>query len=521
MGHFKRLRLIASLMVVTLLLVIAFLGIWLKSSYRSEQESFHKALKVQYIELVQTHFTNIIQDKIKSYVKQEFSPLSQLVRDTLILSEPSQSVLPSFKQGTHKHNTLSTLEPSDSHIKINPKDSVLFITISDSTIHPGNQTSDSLTRLLAEKIKNMPVIANAVKAIAPKTGGKKGQTATTPKDTIILINDVMPATHARTPSVQQLPGKAVAQAISDAALKETVNIMSHLDTASNIDTVQFFRDYADKIATQYKGVQINRHAIDSGDLAIDKDIALLNLHLFAHHYQPYLRARVLPQLLFSVFLVLLCSLTFYFSYRTLVKQQLLTIQKNDFISNTTHELKTPITTAQLALEAFAHFDIRENIPKTMEYIAIANEELKRLEYFVLNVLNQMTLDQGAIRFQQEEIDLKALLESSITKFQSSISLQKKEITLTHDIPEVWLKGDRFHLDNAISNILDNAIKYGDRQVHIRVQQEEGYLSLTIDDDGDGIAIPERKKVFEKFYRIHSHKGHVEKVMDSVYHMPNT
>jgi two-component system phosphate regulon sensor histidine kinase PhoR len=280
-----------------------------------------------------------------------------------------------------------------------------------------------------------------------------------------------------------------------------------------MDTARLFTSFSSMVTERYKGLKVSKKQRYNDDFLMDNEksvASLLGMEVYVYNYRPYLWTGLYTQLMLSLVVFVICTLTFYFSYRTLVQQQQLTTQKNDFISNTAHELKTPITTSLLALEAFNHFEIKDHIEQTKEYISIANSELKRLEAFVLNILNQLSVDQGTIQFHKSEFRFPQLLQNVITKYKATIIMQERVLEILGTIPNGVIEGDPFHLESAIGNVLDNAIKYGRERICIATHAADGYVRIEIEDDGTGIAPKESKRVFEKFYRVHSEKGHIVK-----------
>jgi len=228
---------------------------------------------------------------------------------------------------------------------------------------------------------------------------------------------------------------------------------------------------------------------------------------------PYLIKRIIAVILLSLFLVTLTTLSFTFLYRNLVRQQRLADIKNEFISNITHELKTPIATVSVAIEALRSFNGTIDAQKTKEYLDISANELQRLSLLVDKVLKLSMFEKKEIDLKYEWLDMKEL----VNEVTSSMRLQfekRKAIVDVHAEGDTTLQGDRLHLVSVIFNLMDNALKYSNSQpnIHIGIKGNGPKVTLSIADDGIGIPNEYKERVFEKFFRVptgnvHNAKGY--------------
>lgn len=295
-----------------------------------------------------------------------------------------------------------------------------------------------------------------------------------------------------------------------------INILSGLEgdvLRLTIDTAAFKKSLASVMNSQYPGMKYHLHNVQPGDMLIVP--APKNKSFFPFsvgNYQWFIVKGLLPQTAFCIAMLGLCSIAFLLSYATVRRQLQLTEQKNDFISNISHELKTPVTTAQLALEAFTHFDINAEPQKTKEYLQIATWEMKRLEMLVDNVLNNARLEEGRIAFQKETLSLYAVLVQMMQQLQPPSKELHKRLTFESSSTILQFLGDKLHLQGALYNIIDNAIKYGTKNIVVSLTEDNTYIRITVTDDGPGIPAAYRSKIFDKFFRIpngneHLIKGH--------------
>lgn len=227
----------------------------------------------------------------------------------------------------------------------------------------------------------------------------------------------------------------------------------------------------------------------------------------------FLLKRISVPILFSVFLVAFTILSFSLLYRNLLRQRRLADIKNEFISNITHELKTPIATVSVAIEALRSFNASLDPQRTQEYLDISANELQRLSLLVDKVLKLSMFEKKEIELRYEPLDMKALID----EVTSSMRLQFEKKGATVDVSaegNTMLEGDRLHLVSVIFNLLDNALKYSSEhpEIHIDVSGTDSKVQVTFSDSGIGIPAEYHDKVFEKFFRVptgnlHNAKGY--------------
>jgi two-component system, OmpR family, phosphate regulon sensor histidine kinase PhoR len=228
---------------------------------------------------------------------------------------------------------------------------------------------------------------------------------------------------------------------------------------------------------------------------------------------PYLLKRILVPVLLSLFLLAFTIGSFALLYRNLLHQRRLADIKNEFISNITHELKTPIATVSVAIEALRTFNGNIAPEKTKEYLDISANELQRLSLLVDKVLKLSMFEKREVDLKYEPLDMKEL----VAEVTSSMRLQfEKHHASVHVTTEgdTTLQADRLHLVSVIFNLMDNALKYkkGKPRINVHIQGGSSKVSLFIDDNGIGIPHEYHDRIFEKFFRVptgnvHNAKGY--------------
>lgn len=205
----------------------------------------------------------------------------------------------------------------------------------------------------------------------------------------------------------------------------------------------------------------------------------------------------------GILLSLLLSLTIisclFYLLKIINKQKELAEIKNDLISNITHEFKTPITTVSAALEAIETFNAIDNKEKTKKYISISIQQLKKLHHMVEKLLETATLDSEKLLLKKEEVDVVSLVKLASLKDEFLSAQKNIEFNSTKD--EFIIDIDPFHFENAIANLIDNAIKYGGDTIEVHVNFVLNTIEITIADNGNAIEKNQREKIFDKFYRI--------------------
>ncbi len=224
--------------------------------------------------------------------------------------------------------------------------------------------------------------------------------------------------------------------------------------------------------------------------------------------------RILPQIVFSVGLLLLVYFSFYLILKTLKKQKLLNTLRNDLMSNMTHELKTPVSTIRVALEALSSFEAGSKPALLKEYLDISRLEIDRLGLLVDKALNHSLYEQGAFVLDKQRLDLdkEILWVKKILKIQ--LNNQNIEFNYSRKGECFMVMADQSHLLNVIHNLIENGIKYTEGKIVIDVQLKEldKTLELKITDNGCGISKVYQDKIFDKFFRVpqgnvHTVKGH--------------
>ena len=217
---------------------------------------------------------------------------------------------------------------------------------------------------------------------------------------------------------------------------------------------------------------------------------------------------------------------FAYAIMIILRQKKLSMIKNDFINNMTHELKTPISTISLASQMLEDGSIT-NTPKTIEHISrVINQESKRLSFQVEKVLQMAVFNEGRLKLKFKEFDINQTLQTVVHNFELRIKNKNGILYSELNAEDPVVKGDEVHLTNVIFNLLDNAVKYStsEPQITVSTYNKNNHVVISVKDSGIGIAKEHHVQIFDRFYRVptgnvHDVKGfglglsYVKKIVD--------
>lgn len=208
--------------------------------------------------------------------------------------------------------------------------------------------------------------------------------------------------------------------------------------------------------------------------------------------------RILVGILISTLLVLAVISCLFYLLRIIKHQKQLAEVKNDLISNITHEFKTPIATIGVALESIKDFNVINDTKKTQSYLDMSRNQLSKLNLMVEKLLETATLDSESIELNTETYNIVELIHTLVNKHKLNTD---KEISFNSDYKTLNVKVDIFHFENAINNVLDNAVKYGGDKIIIKLHNNINSFVISVSDNGNSLTNANKQKIFEKFYRV--------------------
>jgi two-component system phosphate regulon sensor histidine kinase PhoR len=213
------------------------------------------------------------------------------------------------------------------------------------------------------------------------------------------------------------------------------------------------------------------------------------------------RRRVLNFSLVGISVVLIFS-AWFLVYLSRREETRLSLQKEEFFRNVSHELKTPLALIKMFSEMLVLGRGRDESTRR-EYLEIIFSETERMTFLINNILDFSNLERGIQKFSLEPLDLGEIVTRHLEAFEVLMKKEKVSIRLSiaEKLPRIM--GDRNALALVLLNLLDNAVKYGkaaDRRIEVELSAADGTLELRVRDNGIGISPSEQNRVFEKFFR---------------------
>lgn len=225
----------------------------------------------------------------------------------------------------------------------------------------------------------------------------------------------------------------------------------------------------------------------------------------------YVRSSIkfaLPSIIFSILVLGIFIFTIYSFFR----QKRLSQMKTDFINNMTHELKTPIASISLVSQMLSDESVQFSEASLRRNYKVIADETKRLRLLVEKVLQLSMFDNAqAANFKFDELDADAVVAEVASTFQLKVEAAGGELETQLEAEDPIILADSMHFTNLINNLLENALKYSRPDVapHLVVstRNEGKALKISISDNGLGIKKENLKRIFERFYRVHTGNVH--------------
>ena len=205
----------------------------------------------------------------------------------------------------------------------------------------------------------------------------------------------------------------------------------------------------------------------------------------------------------SLTLAIIILLISFVAIYVIFRQKRLSEIKNDFVNNMTHELKTPISTISLASQMLSDKSLSNDTRNFAHISSLIQEESKRLGTQVERVLQISILEEGKMSLRMQPVLVDQLLRRAVDKISLQVKQRNGSVELDLNGGDETLPGDETHLNNVFFNLIDNALKYCQKEPLIRITTRWNgrYLQITVSDNGIGIDKAYIGKIFEKFFRV--------------------
>jgi len=210
----------------------------------------------------------------------------------------------------------------------------------------------------------------------------------------------------------------------------------------------------------------------------------------------------------AVFMLIILA-AFYVTLKTLLNQKKLGEIKSDFINNMTHELKTPLATISLAIDAIRNEKVYNNKEKFQYFTGIIKEENKRMNKHVETILQAALMEKQELQLNFKKLHVHHIINTVLDNYELQLKDKQGKVSSLLNAKNDVINGDEIHFTNMISNLIDNAIKYSKDNLNIKITtySSNKLLVISVEDNGIGMTKENSKRIFEKFYRAHTGNVH--------------
>jgi two-component system, OmpR family, phosphate regulon sensor histidine kinase PhoR len=212
----------------------------------------------------------------------------------------------------------------------------------------------------------------------------------------------------------------------------------------------------------------------------------------------------------AILFTLIIITAFTLTIRTLLRQKKLSDMKNDFINNMTHELKTPLATISLAVDALRNEKVLKNPEKLGYFTGMIKDENKRMNKHVESILQAAQMERQEVQLNKKDIHVHHIINNVLNNLQLQIEEKHGKVDVQLAASNDLMLADEAHLTNLINNLVDNALKYSkDDSFFLKIVTKNigKLIRITVEDHGIGMNKETASRVFEKFYRAHTGNVH--------------
>lgn len=304
------------------------------------------------------------------------------------------------------------------------------------------------------------------------------------------------------PLKERINFKILDQDLKAELMNNGINIPYHF-TVSTQDGREIYRcpDYTDEGSEYTYSQVLFRNAPDT-------KMGVVRIHFPDINSYIYSSVKfMIPSVVFTFILFI----TFIFTIVVIFRQKRYTEIKNDFINNMTHELKTPIASISLAAQMLNDDSLAKSPSMMKHLIGVVTDETKRLRFLVEKVLQMSMFDRKKASFKKKQLDLNEMVENIANSFTLRVEHTGGKVHVEIGAIDSAIYVDEVHFQNVIFNLMDNAVKYRKQgepvDIFLKTWNDDQHLYLSIRDTGQGMKKEDLKKIFEKFYRVHTGNVH--------------
>ncbi|QQL49619.1 sensor histidine kinase [Mucilaginibacter ginkgonis] len=217
----------------------------------------------------------------------------------------------------------------------------------------------------------------------------------------------------------------------------------------------------------------------------------------------FLLSRMTYSMATSGALMLVLILCFGYTIFSILKQKKISEMKTDFINNMTHEFKTPVSTIMIASEALKDVEIAEDRTRVAKLAGIIYEENARLGSHIERVLNIARIEKNDFKLDVKPVDVNEMVAAVLDSMELKLQKYNAQTTMHLEADDSIIMADELHFSNVLYNLIDNALKYSDKDPKITIStlNADGQIVVCVADEGIGMSRDQQTKIFEQFYRV--------------------
>lgn len=492
-----------SLMVISLGGIIWIQTSWIGDAIAEQEQDF----QVRVNEALNAVNDSIDTEEVELFLKREFGGIDSLVNEMIF-----------FPQGVDDHSVVEINVQHGENGK-NSGEEMMIIHAS------GERSKDHLTIINTDSMDSEVIVSSEV--MADTFSGliwEEGFEAHQRLDSVINENDYVVEQQHRVHSMMKrftfetlltgdlkdrIAPKDLKEKIKRALIKEGIP-GNFTYAVKNEKTGAFENDYISSgfDTTQTKDVFSKK--LFQSDRRKRMNYTLL---VQTADSSNFVWSQVWKMTFLSLAFTLLILLSFGYALYFIFKQKKVSQVKNDFINNMTHELKTPLASIALATASIKHPEIVGDPEEIRRLAKLIEDEKDRINSHVERVLDTAALDSGELKLSLEKVPVLHILKQAARNVELSLHHVQGTLKMPTE-SDLAVEGDRFHLTNVFTNILDNGIKYrsdASPNLKVFVNQHADTVEIVVQDNGIGMTAKQLKHAFEKFYRaetgnIHNRKG---------------
>lgn len=528
----NKLRWLAILMGITIIGITGFQGYWLKNNYDREEERVELATNAAFRQtILRLQSAKLRFDQVDIQFREGPQQTGKMPAGEAAVTRPRRppvrTTFEEYTERTEKSGPIRITELlQERMLQADTGQKLIILSGNDSTLRNSERS-----RILQNKVKSISIVSSGDSALTstmlekisrslPDPGKGQVRLRLGKHDSIAVDSVVAPNGKARGTHRPNL----ITTRTTKNETGDVFRFLYSLDSISIRDSIKLTEltaAYASRLREDGMNLSFSIARIDSTivDSLASNEVTLgfvqpITYRLSLDNKAEYIFGQLKLPILFSIFLVGLTIASLILLYRNLVRQQRMSELKNQFISNITHELKTPIATVSVAIEALQNFSVMNDPGRTREYLDISQHELQRLGLLVDKVLKLSMFEKKEMELKKEPFDVRRLVEEVINSMRIQFEKMQAQVKFITEGENFTMDADKLHITSVVYNLLDNALKYSKQSpvIEVKLVSRQDYIELTVADNGIGIQSAYKDRIFDKFFRVptgdtHNIKGY--------------